>query len=115
MVQVSTPFIDCHDSHVLTHQLPLFNSASRYRSYAFTSFVFRCWKNGKHHPEVPRKLVVTDDGVFPGGDKRGLTECGDMDRQLAQVASTKFGDVPVGLLDEIFQCVYFSDLLGYRR
>ena len=61
------------------------------------------------------KLVVADDGVASGGDKYGLAECGDMDRQLTAVASTKFYDVPVGLLDEIFQCVYLLNLLGYRR
>ena len=61
------------------------------------------------------KMVEAEDVVSSGGDKRGLAECGDMDQQLTAVASTKFNDVPVGLLDEIFQCVYFSDLLGYRR
>ena len=61
------------------------------------------------------QLVVAEGGVASGGDQHGLAECRDMDRQLTAVASTKFNDVPVGLLDEIFQCVYFSDLLGYRR
>ena len=58
---------------------------------------------------------ATYKGKSLGNTKRGLAECGDMDRQLAQVASTKFGDVHVGLLDEIFQCMFFMNLLRYRR
>ena len=55
------------------------------------------------------------EGKYSGCTKLGLAECGDMDRQLAQVASAKCGDIPVGLLDEIFQCIYFLDMLGVRR
>ena len=58
---------------------------------------------------------MVKDGKESGGSQHGLAECGDMDRQLAQVACTKFGDIHSGLLDEIFQCVYFSELLGIRR
>ena len=63
-----------------------------------------------------KKIKLAEDGMDSAGSKkRGLAECGDMDRQLAQVASAKCGDIPVGLLDEIFQCIYSSDLLGVRR
>ena len=66
-------------------------------------------------PRASKKIKLAEDGEDPSGCKRGLADCRDMDRQLAQVASTKFGDVHIGLLDEIFQRVYFSDLLGIRR
>ena len=62
-----------------------------------------------------RDRDVVDEGKDSGGTKLGLAECGDMDRQLAQVASAKCGDIPFGLLDDIFQCIYSSDLLGVRR
>ena len=62
-----------------------------------------------------KKIKLAEDGVDSGGSQYGLVECGDMDRQLAEVASAKFRDIHIGLLDEIFQCVYFSNLLGIRR
>ena len=58
---------------------------------------------------------AADEGKESGGTKRELAECCEMDRQLAEVASTKFGDIHIGLLDEIFQNACFSDLLGVRR
>ena len=60
-------------------------------------------------------MKLAEDGEGSGGDPHGLAECRDMDRQLAQVASTKFGDIHVGLLDEIFHNVNFLNLLGNRR
>ena len=61
------------------------------------------------------KIELAKDGVVSCGRKRGLAECVDMDEQLARVASAKFADVHVGLLDEIFQSGYFCGLLGIRR
>ena len=66
-------------------------------------------------PRVSKKIKLADDGVDLDGSQLGLADCNDMDRQLAQVASATFGNVHVGLLDDIFQCVYFQDLLGIRR
>ena len=62
-----------------------------------------------------RDRDAVDEGKYSGGTKLGLAECGDRDRQLAQVASAMIGNVNASLLDEIFQCVYFPDLLGVRR
>ena len=64
---------------------------------------------------VCKKMRLAEGGEHSHSSKRGLAECCDMDRDLAQVASTKFGDVYIRLLDEIFQNIYFSDLLGVRR
>ena len=58
---------------------------------------------------------MVEDGKVSGGSQNGLVECGDMDRQLARVALADMDDVHSGILDEIFQCVYFSELLGIRR
>ena len=55
------------------------------------------------------------EGKNSGVTKLGLAECCVMDQQLAQVAAAMIGEVPVGLLDEIFQCMYFLDRLGVRR
>ena len=60
-------------------------------------------------------VTVVEDGMDSDLErKNGLAECGDMDRQLAQVALAKFGDIPIGLLEEIFQNMCFSNLLGVR-
>ena len=64
---------------------------------------------------VPKKIKLAEGGDDSSGNKRGLAECRDMDGQLDEVASATFGDIPIGLLDEIFQNIYFSDLLGVRR
>ena len=77
----------------------------------------RTMENVTHLFEEGR--VVSKDGIdlesAGGSNKLGLAECGDMDRQIAQVALINFGDVHSGLLDEIFQCMYFTELLGIRR
>ena len=62
------------------------------------------WSEGKRE--------AAHEGKNSGRTKLDLAERGVMDRQLAAVASTKFDDVHVGLLDEIF---HFSDLLRIRR
>ena len=64
---------------------------------------------------VTKKIKLVEGGEDSNGNKRGLAECRDMDGQLGQMASTTFGDIPNALLDEIFQNIYFSDLLGIRR
>ena len=66
-------------------------------------------------PRCFKKVKIAEDGEDSGSKKLGLAECRDMDRQLAEVASTKLGDSHFDLLDEIFQRVYFSELLGIRR
>ena len=66
-------------------------------------------------PRSFKKIKLAEEEMGSGGQKFGLAECSEIDRQLAQVASADFGDIYVGLLDEIFQCVYFSDLLSNRR
>ena len=60
-------------------------------------------------------LIVAGCGVDSDGTENGLADCGDMDRQLAQMASAKSSDIYIGLLVEIFQNVSFSGLLGIRR
>ena len=62
-----------------------------------------------------KRIKIADETEDSSGKKLGLAECRDMDRQLARVASTKFGDVHSGVLEEIFQNKFFSDLLGIRR
>ena len=84
-------------------------------SFASLCFIFIVGRMENVTQKFQVNPLVVDDGLAPGGDKHGLAECRDMDRQLAAVAATTFDDVPDGLLNEIFQCVYFSDLLGYRR
>ena len=66
--------------------------------------------------EYQGELTTAENSLASNHYNRGcLAKCGDMDRQLVQVATAKFSDMHFGLLDEFFQCVYFSDLLGYRR
>ena len=69
-------------------------------------------------PRTFKKIRLADEGEDTYASNKlgvGLAECGDMDRQLSQVASATLDDIPIGLLDEIFQNIYFSDLLGVRR
>ena len=46
--------------------------------------------------------TVAKDGMDSGGSPDRLINCGDVDQQLAQVASAKLCDIPAGLLEEIF-------------
>ena len=59
-------------------------------------------------------LAGASEGEASLGKKLRVAEC-DMDQQLGEVASAKFDDIHFGLLDEIFQCLYFTKMLGVRR